>query len=67
MIVITYICDKCGKETSYTDLYSIEITRGAKSAGGNGGSCYSPIMYNTKHICTKCLEGMFPIAINTTQ
>lgn len=64
MIITKYICDKCGKETLWDDIYSVMIKRGIDSAGGGGGNCYSslncvPITYNTKHICASCLQEMF--------
>lgn len=54
MIVTTYICDKCKKEASASDIYSMRIERGVKTVG-----C-APIVYNTKHICVDCLEELFP-------
>lgn len=63
MIVTTYICDKCKKETHASDLYTLNIEHGVRSAGGTGsigigGTCCAVPGF-TKHLCATCLNQIF--------
>lgn len=57
MIKITYICDKCGSETAPEDIFEL-----LAMAPADGVSVPGDVMaeLEDRHICRKCIAGLFP-------
>ena len=57
MIKITYICDKCGAETKPEDIFEL-----LAMAPADGVSVPGDVMaeLEDRHICRKCIAGLFP-------